>query len=61
MQFYFIKNLSKAGKSKMMLFTSLANCSERRLEQVESALFDKFQPLFSLRCLGIQESYLELG
>lgn len=36
----------------MMLFTSLADCSKRRLEQVESVLFDKFQPLFSLRVSG---------
>lgn len=52
MSFYLIRNLTAAGKSKMVLFTSLANSAGQRLEEVESALFNQFQWLFSLRILG---------
>lgn len=36
----------------MMLLTSLADSAGQRLEQVEPALFDQFQQLFSSRISG---------
>lgn len=52
MSFYLNRNLAAAGKSKMVSCTSLANSVGQVLEEVESALFNQFQQLFSLRILG---------